>query len=133
MKNTLLIILIGLAVCGCGTVYESRRSELLKTATEADYGAKPPSGYQETEKTLILNSLKDPESARLIPDSDVVPFIMQKGFASPTPVLVWAHTVRVNAKNGFGGYVGFKLYQFAWKDGRLFAHFTEENGFWIYD
>ena len=59
--------------------------------------------------------------------------IIPSGFASPKPLLIWVGEVHVNAKNGFGGYTGFQTYQFAWRDGKIVAHFTQENGFWIYE
>jgi hypothetical protein len=72
------------------------------------------------EKQFVLARLKDPESARFefAPQKrDAIP----KGFASPTPILVWTSTVRVNAKNSFGGYAGFHTYHFAWQNGRIVA------------
>jgi hypothetical protein len=37
---------------------------MLETATEADYGSPPPANHQELERQIILDSLKDPDSAK---------------------------------------------------------------------
>lgn len=120
MKRITLLAIFSVLLSGCGIAYQSNRSQLLKTATVQDYGIQPPDNYKEIEKSLIVSKLKDPDSAKFQFGSiyrDAIP----GGFTSPKAVLVWRHDVMVNAKNSYGGYVGFQPYRFAWRDGRIFA------------
>lgn len=131
-KHLLLLTtaLLSLPLTGCGVMYESRRAELLESASPEDYGPPPPEDHQEIGEQMIRAALKDPDSAKFQwadPRRDII----QQGFASPTPALVWLAPVKVNAKNGFGGYTGFKQYCFAWKDGALFAYLFASTG-WNY-
>ncbi len=126
----LLATALTFPLMGCGVMYNSRRAELLASASPADYGPPPPANHQAIEEGMIRARLKDPDSAQFH-WADGRRDIIQQGFASPTPVLVWVTSVGVNAKNGFGGYTGFQPYQFAWKDGRLFAY-VFQSGFWQY-
>ncbi len=123
MKRALSIVIMASAIltlCSCGVVYQSRMDQMLKNASETGYGPQPPTNYQDTEKDIILRSLRDPESARFN-------FIALRGsaiqshFLSTEPILVWVSEVQVNAKNGFGGYTGFQPYFFAWHNGELVA------------
>lgn len=130
-----LLILSVLLLSGCGTVYQSRRNNLLQTATPKDYGPPPPINHQEIAKNIVLKQLKDPESAKFEEWSAPRRDIIQQGFASPVPILVWITSVNVNAKNSYGGYVGFQPYFFAWKNGMLYAFCSQRGSdlvFWEY-
>jgi len=107
-------------LASCGIAYNAKRSQMLKTATEADYGPPPPTNHQDIEMQMIRASLKDPDSAKFEFGS-VTRDVIQSGFASPTPILVWRTYVRVNAKNSYGGYTGFQPHHFAWQNGRVVA------------
>lgn len=121
MKNIILIVLSAVMLSGCGIAYGIKRDNMLKNATEADFGPKPPANHEEIEKQLLLDRLKDPESARFKSVDKMKNTAIQAGFASPTPVLVWITALSVNAKNSYGGYAGFQYYGFAWRDGRVIA------------
>jgi hypothetical protein len=91
-----------------------------------DYGPQPPADYLAREKAFITARLKDPESAHFqdlsSPGQVVIHFEALGGAASGKtvsgpPIACWLHVIQANAKNGFGGYVGFKPYAFAWKNG----------------
>jgi hypothetical protein len=130
MKCRIALVMLALALTGCGIAYESRKAHLEKTAKIEDYGPRPPADYQDLERQMILNGLKDPESARIEFLGSPMASIIQARFASPKPILVWVSSARVNAKNSFGGYNGFSLYQFAWRDGKVVGTFSQEQGFW---
>lgn len=130
MKNLAMVLLLAL-LCGCGLAYEAKKSQLQKTATEADYGPRPPTNHIEFERSLILAGLRDAESARFQEPRAPIKFIMQKGIGSPTPVLVWVSSWLVNAKNAYGGYTGFQIHEFAWRDGKIVAVYSPANGFWL--
>lgn len=92
------------------------------------FGPPPPKDHQFRAKSEIESSLADPFSAvfRFRPDG-----IWYKQFFVPTQrgvdydeetwlVPAWSTFVEVNAKNKFGGYVGFTLYSVWWyTDGRM--------------
>lgn len=95
---------------GCGVVAKKKQDELLSRSTPQDWGVLD-SNHQAAERAVILQTLKDPDSARI-------------RFTQPTrgvshslgePVLAWYSMVYVNAKNSFGGYVGEKPYGFAYR------------------
>jgi len=88
---------------------------------EADYGPKPPANHNELEKQEILKILKDAESARFKFSEQIKKDAIQPSFASPSAVPVWLTIIKVNAKNSYGGYTGFKYYICAWRDGQIFA------------
>lgn len=118
---------------GCGLVYQSRRDELLKTAKVEDYGVKPPVNFVKQEEDYLRADLKDPDSAEFRNDNlPPVTDIIQSGFGSPQPILVWTHILEMNGKNGFGGYVGYQPYKFAWKDGKMVAVYSTDIAFWVY-
>jgi len=124
MKRHVILIVITVFLAhfllGCGIAHNVMRSQMLETATEADYGSPPPANHQELERQIILDSLKDPDSAKFEFGSvtrDVIP----SGFFNPKPILVWKTYVRVNTKNSYGGYTGFNRWYFAWRDGQVIA------------
>jgi hypothetical protein len=64
-----------------------------------------------------------------IPTTDII----QSAFASPKPMLVWVHFLEMNAKNSYGGYVGYEPYKFAWRTNRIVAYVSPDNpDFWTY-
>ena len=137
MKKSYWLLLISVVfLFGCGLAYQSKRDELLRTAKPEDWGTPPPANHQEIEKQFVLERLKDPDSAKFkFGTEEATREILQESFASPTPILVWQTKVNVNAKNSYGGYVGFKPYLFAWKDSKIYAYFTDSGGnisFWEY-
>ena len=121
MKKSIICMFVVSAVfvCGCGLTFEAKKAELLQTITPEDYGILPVN-HQDTEKRYILDSLKDPDSAKFEWGGSRKD-IMQKSFFDITAIPVIVTDVRVNAKNSYGGYTGYNLYEFAWKGGRLFA------------
>ncbi len=104
---------------------------MLKTATIQDYGVPPPDNHKEIEVKIIRQMLKDPDAAKFEFDSVSRDIIPNKIF-NATPTLVWISYLRVNGKNDFGGYVGFKPYKIAWKNGRVYAYTSDESFFWEY-
>lgn len=120
MKRVVLL-LMAVVLSGCGFAYNINRDKLLESATEADFGPPPPANHEEIEKAFILESLKDPESARFKSIDKMNKTAIQSGFASPTPILVWITGLSVNAKNSYGGYTGFQYYLFAWQNEKIIA------------
>lgn len=85
----------------------------------ADYGA-PPVSYKEAIARYFDSTLKDPRSIQYGAISDPT-----KGFfETRAPVISggkvtvtygWLVKATINAKNSYGGYVGFKTYVFTFR------------------
>lgn len=91
--------------------------------TNADYGRDTEASecVRITEQT-ISNGLKDPSSA-MFRHSQCV-----KGYWSSVPIMGmgvafgWLQAGQVNAKNSYGGYVGFRQYQALIKNGQVIRY-----------
>lgn len=108
MRLCLTLIFVTL-LTGCGIVAQKETDELLSRSTQQDWGVLD-SNHQATERALILQMLKDPDSAKIrfrAPERST-------DRINGKPVLVWLSFVYVNAKNSFGGYVGERPYAFAY-------------------
>ena len=123
MKPSLIASVAAIAclVTGCGLAYQSNRTALLKSASLSDWGLEPPSDHWTVEEEFVRRRLKDPDSARFshgsvtrdaIPAGDIIS-------GETKAQLVWVSSLGVNAKNSYGGYVGERIYYFAWKDGKM--------------
>lgn len=122
------LLLLASLFSGCGVAYQIKRDELSRTARTEDYGPKPPSNHREITQQLIRRILKDPDSAKFESWNDGYTSIIQSGFASPMPMLVWITSVDVNGKNSYGGYTGFNTWHFAWQNGSIVATSTPRAG-----
>lgn len=94
----------------------------------ADYGT--PISQQEAEekaKSWLKGHLRDPSSAEYEWGT------VQQGWARTAPIeggrLIWGYRLeaRINARNGFGGYNGYKPYQFMFKNGELDGVWGEQT------
>lgn len=86
----------------------------------ADYGTPIAQADAEAKATAWLKTvLKDPESAQI--DWGRV----EQGWARHAPIdgggLMFGYRMdaQINARNGFGGYTGYKAYLFIFKNGEL--------------
>lgn len=99
--------------------YNNNLSSLLN-ATDKDYGKKP-TVHRELIETSIKATLVDPDS--VIFRGNTEPY--QCDFPSKQdlsiPMLGWCSDISYNAKNGFGGYVGFKTQKTLYINGRVYS------------
>jgi len=138
--NKYLSFLIASAVffiTGCsGTVtISSPTDEMIKTS---DYGTKPATVKQDLQDYFDTN-LKDPHSVKLKPITEP-----EKGyiyFAKETPwtgddryvdvefkpVFGWMSCATYNAKNSYGGYVGWKMFVIFYQTGKSEPLFIEDE------
>ena len=123
MRKTLVLtmVLFCVMVQGCGVAFQRNAEQLAQTAKDEDYGPMP-TDYQNTIKSFMEISLFDPESARYSNWEAPRRYIIQRSFASPTPVLGWQVGVYINAKNRMGGYVGAIQYSFFFINNRIYAY-----------
>lgn len=105
--------LTALALSACATTSSSI------SPTSLEYGAKPSVDEQSIE-SYMAGLLKDAESARYSFDEPVKAYC-QGGALSGGKVLWsgWVIPFKVNAKNSYGGYVGFKPYVARYNDDGL--------------
>jgi hypothetical protein len=117
MKVAPIFFAACLLLAGCSSVpVEQVKAE----AAKIGYGTPLPPDWQDMLKTFIGGSLKDPMSA-IYQFGQPVEGMIQKapirgGGLDAAGYLV---SVLVNAKNSYGGYTGFKEYQFLIRDGRI--------------
>jgi uncharacterized protein YceK len=117
MKTIVIAIAACLVLVGCSSVpVEQVQAE----AAKIGYGEPLPSNWQDMVKNYIAASLKDPMSA-VYQFGEPAQGMIQKapirgGGLDVTGYLV---SVLVNAKNSYGGYTGFKEYQFLIRDGKI--------------
>lgn len=127
MKRWVVAGLIAVSLSGCGTAYRSAAEEFIRTQPASAWGAQPPAGHIEVEKAYILRRLKDPGSANF----EVVGLqrvTVAASLTNPEVVPVWMSSLRVNAKNSYGGYTGFEVWNFYYRFGELYALESEEGG-----
>lgn len=125
--RALLVVLVLACVTGCGVTYRNAAEEFIRTQPESAWGSAPPPGHKEIEKEWAKSRLKDPMSAQF-KDGENQRVTIAASLTDPTVVPVWLSTIFVNAKNSYGGYTGFKIYNFYYSNGELYAVENEENG-----
>jgi len=112
-----------LTLAGCATSPPTQ--EQLESA---DYGA--PISQQDAKRQateFFQSHLRDPGSAQYR-WGDV-----ERGWQRHAPIhggrIVYGYTleVDVNAKNAFGGYVGFRKYRFTFRDGQIETIYGEQD------
>lgn len=120
------LAIAGFSFSGCTSMSDA---QLLAAAREVGYGAELPENWQDLIKRAMEYRLKDPSSAVY---KFGVPF---KGALSKAPIegggfdsAGWIVRVQINAKNSYGGYVGFQPYEFMIRDGVVIR--INSNGFW---
>jgi hypothetical protein len=99
----------------------SKKFEKTEGVSALDHGPKPIQ-YQRIVKAYLANRLRDENSAQY---QFQEPF---KGYTRKAPLagggienVGWVVCVRVNAKNGFGGYTGWKTWRFVIRNNELIA------------
>ncbi|MCK9455360.1 hypothetical protein [Sulfurimonas sp.] len=120
MKKLIVIftyIVVALLLSACAGAFQ-------RPGPSVNYG-NPPQGYEEAIKVHFKQVLKDPESANYRFGKPVKAYtnegMVYGGKVSWVGYLV---DVQVNAKNSFGGYVGFKPYMLLF-DGNNIVKYIE--------
>ncbi len=109
------------------TLYQQNSEKVLNT-TNKDYGELPKEHKQITE-LFIKSQLKDPDSAKFKHLEPTECNFLSKDEAKKT-LYGWCIRYYYNAKNSFGGYVGYKLMEERWYQGKLYEVCGEtEYGF----
>lgn len=99
--------------------YKNNAQKMLAELPASAWGAQPQD-IDAQQKSALSIILKDPDSAK-ISQQDIIRTVISSSGTSTTPIPVWASRVLVNARNGYGGYVGFKTYIFYFYNGQIIA------------
>jgi len=114
LRNILLIILSLTLITSCAST-----SITPDQISNANYG-QPPTNYEFDIKNLMATQLKDPESAKYdfgYPKKGY----SQDGWAAGGAVhFGYIVPVKINAKNSYGGYTGYKQYQYLYSEGMVY-------------
>lgn len=127
MKIIPLLLAVSLSCTGCGVAYRQNAETFLRTQPEAAWGALPDAVHVQVERDYIETRLKDPMSAQLTADP-LFRGTIAASVVDPTVTPVWISRWRVNAKNSFGGYTGFKEWVFYYRETALIAVENQEEG-----
>lgn len=128
--NKILLLSCLLLLNSCGIVYQSNMDKLKETATEADYGNPPPENYKKIVETYIRELLKDPDSGQFRNWKEPYRCLYPSYDSMTMPKLGWCNYVEVNAKNGFGAYTGFSLWQIRWSGEKIYSHYQYHYNKW---
>jgi hypothetical protein len=115
MRALGLAALIALAVAGSAGARQ-------KQAPDTGSAGATPSDYDIKIKAFLNDTLKDPESAKIeeLRGPRVGAHLVDRGFLGHLwGEPAWWVCYKVNAKNSYGGYVGYHKYMFAFINGRI--------------
>ena len=114
---TLVLLFITLAL-GCAMPYQGGPSA--QELANADYG-EPPTDYESKIKEYLNTNLFDPFTAHIeIGQLEKSWWGNLGGLLATREIHYgWLVQTKVNAKNRIGGYVGWKIYCFYFRDGEL--------------
>ena len=88
-------------------------------ATVGGYGAPLTIDWQAAVKTWFFNNLKDPLSAQCVFSKPFPGYVHTAPIEGAKLLLGYKVVVKVNAKNSFGGYIGFRPYLFLFRDNQI--------------
>lgn len=120
LNLSLIVCLILGAIGGCAT------RPTVEQFSNADYGAPMDEARARAiAKQAISSLLKDPQSARFTWGELRKGYVSNGWFYGGGFLYGYLLDVHVNARNSFGGYVGNRLYQFLFHDGKIVAALGE--------
>tara|TARA_R110002096_G_scaffold435548_1_gene661346 strand:- start:38 stop:376 length:339 start_codon:yes stop_codon:yes gene_type:complete len=96
------------ALAGCVTTQTMADRSITQAANYGEY----PDDYEQIIKSIMMNKLKDPESAQYQFKGPIKAYLRSAPIAGGNPT-VYGYMVyfKLNAKNSYGGYTGFKEYR----------------------
>lgn len=101
--NFLISLTVAVLLTACASAFQ-------RPDASANFG-NPPQGYEEAIKAHFDQVLKDPESARYRFSRPIKAYTNEGlAYGGKVSWVGYLVDVQVNAKNSFGGYVGFKPY-----------------------
>jgi len=116
MTTRLLVLAACLALAGCASAPVFTADQI----QAADVGPMPGEAEQATIRAAMAYYLKDPASAQYQWGEPRKSSLSSGG----RTVIGWVVPVLVNARNSYGGYVGFEQWGFFMVNGRIVSHQT---------
>jgi len=114
----ILMIILSVSILGACNKMGDRVSDTI--TMNADYG-EYPENYQEIVKTAMVDLLKDPYSAQYRFKTEPFKAYLREAPINGGDPFMYGYMVYVdvNAKNSFGGYVGWKEYRLLIRNGKV--------------
>jgi hypothetical protein len=129
-RGVISLFFLSVALSGC----VSLRDQWQVTVREDKERGAKPAHYQAAIDAYLGSTLKDPFSAQQKDVTPAVEAIYTTTTVTQAPTLVnvngrkleerrwvWLITAQVNAKNSYGGYVGWRTYKFYFQSEKLIA------------
>lgn len=112
LATLILAAVLLLPQAGCGIMAPKVAMITHQQAAELDFGPYP-ANYQEIVKDYLKKILKDPDSAKVEfldkPEKATSDGLSDSsGSSLSVPRYGWGNVVRINAKNSYGAYTGYK-------------------------
>ncbi|MCK9540191.1 hypothetical protein [Dokdonella sp.] len=123
-----LIVIAALSVSACATFPDSYQP----VPSDVTIGS-PPQNPEAAVREHMEDVLRDPDSAKYKIESVIKAYAHEP--LSHGGKFAWAgHRIdfSVNAKNGYGGYTGFKHYIGLYSDGRVSRVYEAGNSPWVF-
>jgi hypothetical protein len=118
MKAALLLLGFALSGCVIGTHYTPATAQQLATT---GYGALLTTDYRKAIPAFFFDQLKDPLSAQYIYDSSGPKKWWTQDYIGGALHVGYAVTFEMNAKNSYGGYLGFRKWLVLFRDNQIAA------------
>ena len=119
-----VVLVASVLVSSCATAPTGRDGKALTVLDAGEAPAQPVEAF----RLALRTRLKDPDSAlvRIVGEPravvvNAVPMLTNGGAG-------WRICAEVNAKNSYGGYVGYKRIYLLWNGGRVLDYLDEEFG-----
>ncbi len=116
MRAAMIILAFCLSAC---TVTVHRAPEQPLVVSEGDHGPYPEN-HEDIVRTYFEHKLKDPFSAQYELHEPIKAYLRKAPISGGAPY-IWGYIVyvRVNAKNSYGGYVGWREHRLFIRNGRI--------------
>ena len=114
MKKAIIAIAV-LLLTGCAYAPPTAQ----EIAAVGGYGAPLTIDWQAAVKTWFFDNLKDPMSAQYVFYKPFPGYVHTAPIEGAKLLVGYKVVVKVNAKNSFGGYIGFRPYVFLFRDNRV--------------
>ena len=121
MRRIFIILAVYLCIIAIGCAIPFRGGPSKEEMDRADFGP-APTDCEKVIKKWMKDNLRDPFSAQIeeISQPEKSWWGQLGGLAVARDIKYgWVVTAKINAKNAYGGYIGFKKYWFYFRDGEI--------------
>jgi hypothetical protein len=121
MKRVFIALAVCLCIIAAACAIPFRGGPNKEEMDAADFGL-APTDYEVAIKKWMKDNLRDPLSAQIdeIGQPEKSWWGQLGGLAAARDIRYgWVVMAKINAKNAYGGYIGFKKYWFYFRDGEI--------------